>query len=302
MENRRLSPLLLLVCLAVFFLLKPSVGSAGRPFIVYAFIPWERHMEKGKPVNSNLADYLEKQGIHPIRVIYDFMTHDRPDPEKIRAIAIRALEKPDIPVSFDTEFGDRRKPETVIPGVTEILRLFREYNRHTLVGVYATAPQNTYAWNPGISHYDSLNARYRPVAALVDFLSPVLYNYNGDNTDLWKKAAIYNLDAAQKYGTGKPVYPYISPVFDIEKNETGKPRRFIQLLDEKAMRDRLQTLYDLGASGCIIWASSQSRTADGQKPVFDSDKGWGKAVIAFINSLNPHSRPASKKRVGGERG
>jgi hypothetical protein len=47
------------------------------------------------------------------------------------------------------------------------------------------------------------------------------------------------------------------------------------------MLTRLQTLYDLGADGCIVWASSGDRTLDGTMPVFDRNSGWGKALADF---------------------
>ena len=55
----------------------------------------------------------------------------------------------------------------------------------------------------------------------------------------------------------------------------------VRMLTEAEMRTRLQTLYDLGADGCIVWASSNDRTLDGKAPVFDRDSGWGKALADF---------------------
>ena len=48
------------------------------------------------------------------------------------------------------------------------------------------------------------------------------------------------------------------------------------------MAQRLGSLYQQGASGCIIWASSQDRKKNGEVPQFNPEHGWGKAVVSFI--------------------
>jgi hypothetical protein len=167
--------------------------------------------------------------------------------------------------------------------VTQILGIYHRYNSVTPAGVYATAPQNTYAWKPDISHFDALNEKYQSIAQQVDFLSPVLYNYAGADLETWQRAAVYNMAAAKKYETGKPIYPYISPVIHLQatsKDDKGQ-HGSIRTLTEAEMLVRLQTLYQLGADGCIVWASSGDRTEDGQAPVFDRNSGWGKALADF---------------------
>lgn len=58
----------------------------------------------------------------------------------------------------------------------------------------------------------------------------------------------------------------------------------VEELSEEEMAQRLESLYQLGASGCIIWASSQDRKKNGEFPQFNPDYGWGKAVVTFIKS------------------
>ena len=185
---------------------------ATKKFIVYEFIPYRAYVVGGEASGvPSLTLYLESLDIHAIKVIYlpRFMSDGHPDEKKIEDIAKSASETPGIPVSFDTEFGNRSHPETVIPGVSEILRVYHRYNTVTPVGVYATAPQNTYAWRPDIARFDALNQRYASIAKQVDFLSPVLYNYEGGDSTAWKRAAVYNITAAKKYNTGKSIFPYI---------------------------------------------------------------------------------------------
>jgi hypothetical protein len=260
-----------------------------KSFTVYEFIPYKDHVQGAELSRVPALDqYLEGLGIHRVKVVYleRFMTDGKPDEKKIEAIAKSAKDSPKAPVSFDTEFGDRFHPETVIPQVLEILSIYHRYNTVTPAGVYATAPQNTYAWKPDIDRFTALSERYEPVAQQVDFLSPVLYNYEGPDTEAWKRAAVYNMAAARRYNTGKPIIPYLSPIIrmqDSGKNDESQ-HGAVRMLTEQEMVIRLQTLYDLGADGCIVWASSGDRTLDGNLPVFDRNSGWGKALSDFAAS------------------
>jgi hypothetical protein len=263
--------------------------AGARKFTIYEFIPYRDHVVVGQLSSvPNLDQYLGSLGIHPIKVIYEkrFMTDGKPDEERIKEIAKSAMNSPGIPVSFDTEFGDRFHPETVIPRVSEILSTYHRYNSVTPVGVYATAPQNTYAWKPDINRFDALNQSYAVIAHQVDFLSPVLYNYSGADTEAWKKGAIYNMAAAKQYQTGKPIFPYINVVIHLQSSSQDDRGQHgpVRTLTEAEMLTRLQTLYDLGADGCIVWASSGDRTADNEMPIFDRNSSWGKALADFANA------------------
>jgi len=255
-------------------------------FTIYQFIPYREHVAGSELAKvPALKDYMESVGIHPIDVVYDnrYLTNGQPDEKKIVEVATTALHHPKIPVSFDTEFGDRFHPETVIPNVTQILSIYHRINTVTPVGVYATAPQNTYAWKPDISRFDALNAQYATIAQQVDYLSPVLYNYEGADTAAWQRAAVYNMAAAKKYGTGKPILSYIGIIIRLQSSgkDDSSQHGAVRMLTESEMLARLQTLYNLGADGCIVWASSSDRTLDGKMPYFDRNSGWGKALADF---------------------
>lgn len=257
---------------------------ASHPFTIYVFLPWQVQLPDGKIDRSiKLSNYVAHFGIKSAKVIYRFSTDGKADHAKIEAIAEATREDPDSIVSFDTEFGQRFHPETVIPEVLEILETYRAAHPKAKVGVYATVPQNTYGWKPGIESYDALNAKYKPVADAVDFLSPGLYNYNGDDLDAWKKAATYNLEAARKYGGDKPIIPYITPAYSAPKVSGGETNSLAHL-SEAEMTARLQALYDLGAAGCIVWGSSGDRDASGKQPVFDARTGWSKALVTFAKA------------------
>ncbi len=265
----------------LFFVLNETQAESliARKFTVYAYLPWTNDA-------AALSDILLTYGIQPIKVIYekDYFTQGQVSQEKIKKIAEGTFQEPGIPVSFDFEFGNRFKPETIIPRMKAILAAYHRFQARAPVGIYAILPQNTYGWKLTLQSYDALNAKYQTLINEVDFLSPSLYNYNGRNFQAWSASARYNIQAAKKYLPRKPIIPYISPIYKRGSSDKAKNGTLVEELDEAAMRERLQLLADLGASGCIIWASSQDRTADGQRPTFSPTAAWGKAVVEFVKT------------------
>lgn len=281
------------VCFFLYQVIQINCDTDNDAFIVYQFIPWTNHVVNGQVTDvPPLADYLVQNGIYPVNVVYEsyFMINNVVDPALVANIAQSAAETPHIPVSFDTEFGDRFQPQTVIPNVTEIINIFHNNNNNTPVGVYGTVPQDTYGWTDNMSEYDQLNPQYAPLASIVDFMSPVLYNYNDNDTVAWINSAKYNMNAARNYNASKPIFPYITPmVGDKSENATKYPNTF---LTKREMTLRLETLLKLNASGCIIWVSNEIDTPDGHPPPFDAENGWGNAVVDFVKNhkLIPKSK------------
>lgn len=251
--------------------------AAPHPFTVYAFMPWNK-------TNSPIHDDIFAYKVRPIRIIYHdkIFTEGEVDLKKIQQIAVETAKEPEIPVSFDLEFGKRFHPETVLPKAITILQAYNEANPNARVGVYAMVPQVTYAWKESIYTYDKLTERYKPLTEHLDFLSPSLYNHDGKNFEAWAKTVRYNMETAKRYAQGKPIIPYISPIYRIDDFKHVKNGNLVEELSEEEMKQRLQLLYDLGASGCIIWVSSQDRNRFGQIPFFSADRNWGKAVVDFI--------------------
>ncbi|MEN9996351.1 MAG: hypothetical protein RL462_1127 [Pseudomonadota bacterium] len=278
---------LIVFFIGIFTLALESQAAPARSFTIYAFIPWSEHITDDGLITQTpkLTDYLQTLGIQPIWVIYESRyTHVWDgqltsqvkiigekketlviDEEKIKAIALDAMHHPEIPVSFDTEFGNRFQPETVQPGVLETIKLFKKYNDKNKVGVYAVAPQVVFAWRDSAAQdMQKLNTRYESVANAVDFLSPTIYyRYNVDLPS-WKKTAGYSIQAAKSYQTGKPIIPYLS----FNYSDHGQD-------SEKDANERLEFLYQHGAAGCIIWGSSSEKT------FFDRNSGWSKAMVDF---------------------
>lgn len=258
------------------------------PFNVYGFIVYGGYMQGDTRVNASFKDiqnYLSQFGIQKYDLIYENKLLDYPNGDKtngtinqhkIDSLASQALQEPNILVSLDLEGWKRFDTLQTPARMIEAIKAFRKTNKDSKIGLYATVPQNTYAYSPAISKYDKVNKAYSAVAAAVDYYSPSLYNYNGSDTVEWNKGALYNIAACRKYNfPGKKIIPYITP----EVKMKGSPSTF---LTYEEMMGHLQTLYNAGADGVLIWTSSGTRDANGQKIYIDANAGWLKAVRDFM--------------------
>lgn len=256
-------------------------------FDIYGFIPWKTHITTNGSVVSDFGltkQYITQQGFKPIKVVYHkyFLTNDQPDPEKIKKIAEDSKFSPATPISFDIEIGNRFAPKTVLPIVKETLRLYHQYGGAAPVGVYALLPQNTYGGKLDSGKtvlYTDLNKKYESIAKQVDFLSPVFYNYDQKNIDLWKKSVDFSMAESKKYAKkyNLKIIPYITSTYAEKKD-----KYYVEQMSEKEMQQRLTYLKNAGANGVIIWESSEGfeRSTNG-KPAIDFSKGWAKVVKDF---------------------
>lgn len=264
-------------------------------FEIYGFIPYDYTVKGGEVVEGRPRnEWFESLGIKPIDVVYErrmidvtkdimgkksfTLNHDM-----MKDVAVGRGRKKSTIVSLDLESWDRFDEKT--PGrLLEAIKVFREVNPEATLGIYATVPQNTYKWRSGRKkNYDALNAKYAEVADAVDYFSPSLYNYSKDDFDSWLEGARYNIAAAKKFSSTKKVIPYITP----EIWDDG----YTRWLSYDEMTRRLMALRSLGADGCIVWASSQSRSISGEKPKLDPGYGWLKAVVDFGKSADPQRAP-----------
>lgn len=268
-----------------------NVNAAKHQFNVYGFIVYGGYVKNGKNVNAPYHDmqlYLAQLGIAKYDLIYEnkMLDHSKEDklkingtvnPYKMDSLAAKALQEPNVLVSLDLEGWKRFDTIKTPLRMIEAINAFKRTNKVSKVGLYATVPQNTYGYDDEISRYDKFNKSYASVAAVVDYFSPSLYNYkNTDNTE-WKKAATYSIEACKKYGyPAKKIVPYVTPEVIINGTKT--------MLSYDEMMFRLQTLYELGADGCLIWTSSSTRDANGKRIYVDENAGWLKAVRDFIVS------------------
>ena len=246
--------------------------------------------------------WFQSFGVRPINLIYGSRLLDCPpsspsdqctvDAQKMATSASGADSTGVIPVSLDLEVWDayRFRPnsatgngQSILQNLAFAIQTFKNTNPNALVGLYGEAPQNTFGWRANTcATYGPLDQKYAPVAALVDFYSPVLYNYGYDGTangdSNWQSALTFDVQQAQAYDSGsskKDMFPYITPGW---KDSSGRS----QLLTYDQMMFRLNALKASGATGCIVWISSSAVDASGKPVAVDATSGWFKAIVDFV--------------------
>ncbi|WP_345954264.1 hypothetical protein [Mucilaginibacter sp. PAMB04168] len=282
---------MLLLLIGLFFMMSIKSGNAQdakrHPFNIYGFIVYAGYIKQGvKQQNSmsQLQNYLQSIGIGKYNLIYEHKVLDYPNGDKkngtinlnrMDSLAALAVNEPTGLVSLDLEGWNRFDTSRTVHRMLDAIKSFRRINKVSPLGFYATVPQDTYGFPKDQQLYERLNKAYRPVAAVVDYYSPSLYNYKGVDSLDWYKAAVFNLEACHKYSfSGKQILPYITP-----EVWNGDQTTF---LTYEQMWYRLKVLYDLGADGCLLWTSSKTRNPDGTKIFVDENAGWLKAVKDFI--------------------
>lgn len=257
---------------------------------IYQFIIWNQYIDQNNKLYNNtkgFQKFLSENGLKQIRVIYHnrFLTKGKPDPEKIKKIADLSKRDPLIPISFDIEIGNKFKPQTILPTVNQVLDLYHQYGGAAPVGIYGILPQNVFGlekMNKNTERqYTQLNQQYESIATKVDFISPVIYNIWFSDFNEWKQRTDYHLLEAKKYATkyNLKIIPYFSSSY-LDKNFSKN--RIIKPLSEQEMKQRLTYIKSKNVDGIIIWDTSVGILENGEKPVFDANQGFGKAIIEFI--------------------
>ncbi|EEY75961.1 hypothetical protein [Acinetobacter calcoaceticus] len=268
-----------------------SFSTFSHSLEVYQYIIWNQYIdETGKLISDNkkFQNFLATNKLKSIRVIYHdkFLTHGRPDPQKIKMIADVSKKYPHIPISFDIEIGNKFKPQTVLPIVNQTLDLYHQYEGAAPVGVFAVLPQTVFGSESmdqmTEKKYLKLNQQYEEIAKKVDFLSPVIYNNWFRDFGEWKKRTDHQLSESKKYASkyNLKVIPYFSSSYLDKKFFKN---HIIYPLTEQEMKQRLDYIRSKNVDGIIIWDSSIGVLSNGEKPTFDINKGAAKAIIDFAN-------------------
>ena len=264
------------IAIFAIVMLTASTAATCRPFTIYGKIPYEHYVDRGKKINEVIPiGFLTSFGIHPIFVIYEYRIMDKRskmkvDLRRLKNLALQTLRYPKVPVSFDVEIWSRWNVSKTPLKYIDMLEAFRKINAKSPIGLYGVIPQIFYQKNNShMEGFEKLNESYRSVVSHVDFFSPSLYNYSGDDFSSWKKAAEFSISEARRLGD-KPILPYVTPEV---KEKSGT-----RFLSYEEMRSRLGVLKKLGVDGCIIWGGSSGISAGA---TFDSRQGWGKAVVEF---------------------
>lgn len=231
-----------------------------------------------------LSKYLfQNPSLFKANVVYEsrFLVGGVVDVERLSSLSRElAVESSDI-VVVDAEFGDRFDPATNLPDKIRIADILKKSGVRSPVGVYGTFPQVIYRSRSDYSYYDKLNNNYAELLGHVDFLSPVLYNYNGKSFDSWLSVASYQIDYAKKRGRGKPIFPFVSPVYWDAPLDKKDGLRLISEVPKEDFLMRLRALKRLGADGCIIWIGSRYKLADGVPYRVKVNSQWVDALRVF---------------------
>ncbi|SUU07280.1 hypothetical protein [Acinetobacter haemolyticus] len=115
--------------------------------------------------------------------------------------------------------------------------------------------------------------------------TPVIYNFWLKDFSEWKKRTSYNLSEGRKYAQkyNLKLIPYFSSSYlstDFPSNNVISP------LSEQEMKQRLEYIQSQNVDGIIIWDTSIGILANGEKPIFDINKDFGKALFDFLHAQN----------------
>ncbi|MEB6481007.1 hypothetical protein [Acinetobacter vivianii] len=279
-----------------FFVLSLFLSLSEKTYAIdiYQYIIWKRYSDESGQIQNvstnEFQKFLGKKRLKPIRVIYHsgFLTNGKPDPQKIKQIAAVSQKYPHIPVSFDIEIGNKFKPQTVLPIVNQTLNLYHQYGGAAPVGVYGILPQSIFGseyMHKNIEkEYISLNKNYESIAQKVDILSPVIYNLWFRDFNEWKRRVDHQLSESQSYAKkyNLKIIPYFSSTY-LDKKYFKNRNNIIYPLTEQEMTQRLNYIRSKKVDGVIIWDPSGGILSNGNKPVFDINKGAAKAILDFAN-------------------
>jgi len=274
-SSRRLSRAIKkIVAISISSSIVVATAGNGKNFSVYASIPYSHYTSGGTRINAKIPEsFLSQLGLKKILLIYENRIFAKGatniDLSLLNETAVQARGHPNILVSLDVESWNRWS-ERSVEKYLFLVKSFKRENHVSSVGLYGVIPQTVFGIGRGFKNiYKGLNNRYMNLAELVDFFSPSLYNYSGNDFNAWEAIARFEISEARRLGN-KPIIPYVTP----EVWETGRTR----FLSYEEMRERLELLKELGVDGCVVWGGSKGIAANA---TFDPSSGWAKAVVEF---------------------
>lgn len=228
---------------------------------------------------NNMPD-IEKDGLFPIRVIYEGELWDEGDdmsePDINRVMISAEKAKNSELVCIDIEHWDVQGSQATVNETIEkyitIANSFKEVNTFSSIGFYMVLPirdywrsifpNNTENYNEWLNE----NAALAPISDSVNAVFPSLYTFY-NNPEKWKKYAIENIKEARKYG--KPVYAFLWPMYHNSSTLYGQyiPRNFWKL--------QLETCFQY-ADGIVLWG--------GKDEEWSNNAPWWNEVKKFIKN------------------
>jgi hypothetical protein len=256
MKRLNLIRLILLIFFSIYFIIRTTAQTReNRGFKVFDAIHYYHKPD------------LTKFGLRKINLIYEpYLTRKDSTNEKINLIdtakiiekAKEALLEPDVPVSLDIEsWWSIRDSVEVTKRYTEVVNVFRRYNKVSPIGFYGIGPLslNTGRWlnnndyEKALKGWNFYNHLLSPTREFVNVLFPSFYIMNNLDMDTWVKDIKFCVRDARR--NNKPVYAYIWPqYYDAKTNPFFK-----KFIDPKTWTFILETCYRL-CDGVVIWTST----------------------------------------------
>jgi hypothetical protein len=252
----------------------------------FKFLHWIRY--KGLSPNYDLSNY----GLTKINLKVDssLLLADR---KTINSANIKAMAELDnlegnfdIPVSMDMEswpfYPIGTALNSTIDSLKKSIKIYKDYNPKSNLGAYSLPIWNRYTFSGlnSTSTWHQTNDLLKQVGVELDHIENYGYNtVSYSKKEEWKSFVKAQLDEVRRHSEydGKPVYLWICPQYYM-----GTNREFIE---PEFWKYQLETLYELGYDGFIIWTSDRGgSTLPYQIINFDPNSEWFKITLNFINT------------------
>lgn len=274
----------------------------GKEFIVFDSI---HYRDKGDSAQYGMKPYtiLYTHRIWPKNLLKISRRQPEPPPEAHIIELVKDISPDKSPVIYDIEHWplDIRKAVPVvadddISGASEkavktsmqkmihIINCSKKANPALKYGYYGCVPLRDY-WSPVkndpemLKQWKKANDYLKPLAEAVDVICPSLYTFYPDRK-AWVKYAKANIAEAKRLSAGKPIYAYLWPKYHTSSNKKDK-KRFI---DGDFWRLQLETVYNSGIDGIIIWDSTRV-VNDPKDSIWDPNRAWWQETVSFLKRI-----------------
>lgn len=247
-------------------------------------------MYRNKP-----TDVVTK-GFIPLNIIYEqeFYTDSKilpefPPEKKIREKAKEAFEKSDL-VNIDIEkwkLPNKNSKENNIDWYVRVAKQMKQEAPGLRLGFYVGPPLIEYWRAVGDENSEDYkdwqrdNDKVKPILDEVSVLFPNLYTHYPDRRG-WIKQANAQIKEAKRLAGGRPIYPTIWMRYHPGSNGGLLENQY---LPADYFRFQLETIYQLGADGVVIWGGWDFDNPKGGKLMWDENRVWWQETRQFLQKL-----------------
>lgn len=285
---------------------------AARPAKPFIVIDSVHYRDKGDTAVYGMKDYTIFYGAH----LWPKNLRSKEEKGKIQALPpadehisnlVKNITIAKSPVIYDIEHWplDIRKSVTTVAEddisaataqvvsasmdkMIHIIVTSRKVNPSVKYGFYACVPLREY-WAPvkndseQMKKWKEANDYLRPLADSLDVICPSLYAFYRDH-NAWVKYAKANIAEAKRMANGKPVYVFLWPKYHNSNKEEGK-----KFIDGVFWRLQLETVYNSGVDGVIIW-DSPLVVNNPEDKVWNPEREWWKETINFLSRIKNNNK------------